>query len=67
MLLVSVITLVIAPLVGCFDLTITESSAEHFLFFLVPCILFAIEIIISLNTAYYEEGDVQTNRVKIIK
>lgn len=58
MLIISVITLIFVPLIGCFELTVEHSSPEEYILFIIPIILFGFEIIINFNTAYYEEGDI---------
>lgn len=58
MLAITVMTLLFVPLVGCFQFEVPNYSFSYYFFFELPLILFCVEIIISLNTAYYEAGDI---------
>lgn len=58
MLLITIITLVYVPLKGSFDLIVALGSPEFYCIFLVPFLLYILEIFVTFNTAYYEEGDI---------
>ncbi|EAR91993.2 cation channel family protein (macronuclear) [Tetrahymena thermophila SB210] len=67
LLFISIITLVYVPLKGSFDLVVGSNSPEFYLIFLIPFLMYISEILVAFNTAYYEEGDIQMNRIKIIQ
>ncbi|KAL4509153.1 hypothetical protein ABPG72_018084 [Tetrahymena utriculariae] len=67
LLFISIITLVYVPLKGSFDLVVGTNSPEFYLIFLLPFLMYISEILVAFNTAYYEEGDIQMNRIKIIQ
>lgn len=58
MFIITMITLIYVPLKGSFDLKVESGSAQYFFVFIIPFVLYTFEMFITLNTAYYEEGDI---------
>lgn len=67
MMAISIVNIIAVSLVGAFQMSIQGNQTMYAMLFAAPFAMFLIEIFVSCNTAYYEEGDIQMNRKKILK